>query len=738
MRDNPAMVSVVHSLSSADSARTTLELLADGLGDADADVLRGAHDMVAPLLADKCLETGEPMHDHVVGQALICASLRLDVETRLAALLFPLHDVHEDAEARITEHFGPSVSALVSGLQRLDNLRLITRAHASQSVSGADIGNQAEVLRKMVLAMVADVRVVMLRLASRVQSLRWLTINPTEQRLELARESLDIYAPLANRLGVWQLKWELEDLSFRFLEPDIYKRIAKQLDEKRVEREAFIADAMVKLKSELEASGIQAEIQGRPKHIYSIWNKMRAKRIEFAEVYDVRALRVLVNEVRDCYGALGVVHQLWQPLPREFDDYIAHPKGNNYRSLHTAVLAPDGRSLEVQIRTLDMHRHAEMGVAAHWRYKEGSGEEKGYDDKIAWLRQLLSWRDEIADHSEWVEQFKRAALDDTIYVLTPQGKVIDLPQGATPVDFAYRLHTDLGHRCRGARVNGQLVPLNTQLDNGQRVEIIAAKQGGPSRDWLNAQQGYLSTHQARVKVRRWFAQIEEAETLAQGRAWLTRELARDGASQTSLDDLAQKLGFGSVDALCIACAHGEVGPRALHVALKGEAPVVEEPEIKPRAPRAVGERGVLVEGVGKLLTQLGRCCKPAPPDAISGFVTRGRGVAIHRSDCPNYINMVARNPERVIDAQWGDAAGGDSESRFAADLHVEAHDRQGLLRDISEVLSREKINVTAVTTMSKGGMARMSFTVEIAGVGQIKRMLGLIREVEGVEDARRG
>lgn len=732
------MVSVVHSLISSDTARTTLDLLVDGLGEAEADTLRGAHEMVAPLYAGRCLGTGEPMNDHVVGQALICASLRLDVETRLAALLFPLHEVVEDADARIAAQYGQSVSELVSGLQRLDHLRLITRAHATQSAAGTEIGNQAEVLRKMVLAMVADVRVVMLRLASRVQSLRWLSANPNDERLDMARESLDIYAPLANRLGVWQLKWELEDLSFRFLEPDIYKRIAKQLDEKRVEREAFIADAMVKLRSELEAAGIHAEIQGRPKHIYSIWNKMRAKHIEFAEVYDVRALRVLVDEVRDCYAALGVVHHLWQPLPREFDDYIAHPKGNNYRSLHTAVLAPDGRSLEVQIRTREMHRHAEMGVAAHWRYKEGSGQDKDYDDKIAWLRQLLSWRDEIADHSEWVEQFKRAALDDTLYVLTPQGKVIDLPQGATPVDFAYRLHTDLGHRCRGARVNGQLVPLNTPLDNGQRVEIIAAKQGGPSRDWLNAQQGYIATHQARVKVRRWFAQIEEGETLAQGRAWLSRELAREGASQTSLEDLAQKLGYNSVDALHIACAHGEVGPRAIHVALKGEEPPVEEPRIKPRAPRAVGERGVLVEGVGKLLTQLGRCCKPAPPDAISGFVTRGRGVAIHRSDCPNYINMVARNPERVIDAQWGDSASQDADARFAADLHVEAHDRQGLLRDISEVLSREKVNVTAVTTLSKAGMARMSFTVEIAGVGQIQKMLALIGEVDGVVDARRG
>lgn len=732
------MVSVVHSLTSAGSEATALDLLGDGLLAEQSSRIANALALIRPLYDGRKLGTGENTLEHAMGQALICASLKLDTETRLAALLFSLQEVREDALELIGSQFGPSVAELVVGLSRLDNLRLITRKHVANAESGESIRNQAEVLRKMVLAMVQDVRVVLVRLASRVQTLRWFTTCPEQARVDVARESLDIYAPLANRLGVWQLKWELEDLSFRFLEPDTYKRIAKQLDEKRVEREAFIRDAMEKLGGELAAAGIHAEIQGRPKHIYSIWNKMRAKHLEFREVYDVRALRVLVNEVRECYAALGVVHQIWQPLPKEFDDYIAHPKGNNYRSLHTAVIAPDGRALEVQIRTWDMHRHAELGVAAHWRYKEGADQDKDYDDKIAWLRQLLSWRDEIADHSEWVEQFKRAALDDTIYVLTPQDKVIDLPRGATPIDFAYRLHTDLGHRCRGARVDGVLVPLNTPLDNGQRVEIISAKQGSPSRDWLNPQQAYLATHQARLKVRRWFAQQEEAENLAAGRTWLMRELAREGASQANLEELAHKLGYPNPEALLIACAHNEVGPRMLHVALKGEEPVEEPPLIRPRASRADPEGGaILVEGVGRLLTQLGRCCKPAPPDAISGFVTRGKGVAIHRADCANFIHMAARHPERVIDAQWGEVSR-DEPTLFPVDISIEAHDRQGLLRDISEVLSREKLNVTAVKTLSRSGMARMGFTVEITSVAQINRVLGQIREVDGVVEARRG
>ncbi|MBL8482843.1 MAG: bifunctional (p)ppGpp synthetase/guanosine-3',5'-bis(diphosphate) 3'-pyrophosphohydrolase, partial [Rhodocyclaceae bacterium] len=451
------MVSVTHSLASAED-RPLADMLAEGLNDEARAAIERALALVEPLYADKALGTGEPTPEHARGMVLICAGLRLDVETRLAGILFSLAPFVKEPQAHIERHFGKDVAGLVDGLTRLNGLRLVTRGHRNVA-SPEEVRAQTEVLRKMLLAMSEDIRVVLLRLASRVQTLRWYRNQPGDARTDMARESLDIYAPLANRLGVAQIKWELEDLSFRYLEPETYKHIASQLDERRLEREQFIENSIQRLKAELAEHHIDAEVYGRPKHIYSIWNKMRKKKIDFSEVYDVRALRVLVKEVDECYGALGVVHQIWTPIPKEFDDYIVKPKGNNYRSLHTAVLVADGRSLEVQIRTYDMHKHAEMGVAAHWRYKEGAAHDKGYDDKIAWLRHLLAWRDEVADSADWVEKFKRAALDDTIYVLTPAGKVLDLPRGATPVDFAYRLHTEVGHRCRGAKVDGALVPL---------------------------------------------------------------------------------------------------------------------------------------------------------------------------------------------------------------------------------------------------------------------------------------
>ncbi|MDR0480041.1 MAG: bifunctional (p)ppGpp synthetase/guanosine-3',5'-bis(diphosphate) 3'-pyrophosphohydrolase, partial [Burkholderiaceae bacterium] len=602
--------------------------------------------------------------------------------------------------------------------------------------TGSEAKAQAEVLRKMLLAMADDVRVVILRLASRTQTLRWLTDKDSPMRRRMAGESLEIYAPLANRLGVWQMKWEIEDLSFRFLEPATYKRIAGQLDEKRGERERFITAATSRLQEEAQKSGLTAEVYGRPKHIYSIWNKMRAKHLDFEQIYDVRALRVIVPEVRDCYTVLGIVHALWQPIHGEFDDYISHPKGNSYRSLHTAVMAEDGRALEVQIRTAEMHRHAELGIAAHWRYKEAGGParaESAYDEKIAWLRQLISWRDEITDSDAWVRHSRRAALDDTIYVLTPQGRVIDLPQGATPIDFAYRLHTDIGHRCRGARIDGHLVPLDTPLVNGQRVEITTVKTGGPSRDWLAP--GYLHSARARQKVKAWFAAQQEEEMLAQGRAFITKELQRCGQTQANLDELARKLGYKNPDQMFLAAARGEIGPRAVETALRGTPEAAEpEPEIQTRQSQ-VGESRVLVVGVDKLMIQLGSCCKPVPNDAIAGFVTRGRGVSVHRLDCANFRNMSAKNPERVLEAQWGGKQGG----MYAADLNVEAHDRQGLLRDISDVLSKEKLNLTAVKTRSKNGIAHMAFTVEFTGgTEQLQRLLDRVGEVAGVSHIRRG
>ncbi len=731
------MVSVTHAIAHGDTA-APIDLLAAGLSDSERARIESALEFAASLYEGKTLGTGEAAWTHALGAALIAASLRLDAETRIAALLFAAFVYLEDAGAEVESRFGEAVAGLVRGLHRLNGLRVITRM--TSTAVAPNIRAQAEVLRKMLLAMVEDIRVVLVRLASRTQTLRYYTEVKDDARIEVARESLDIYAPLANRLGVWQLKWELEDLSFRFIEPETYKRIAKMLDERRVEREEFIANAIGRLRDELAEVGIAAEVQGRPKHIYSIYNKMRAKRLDFSQVFDIRALRVLVDGVKDCYTVLGVVHQIWQPIAKEFDDYITKPKGNNYQSLHTAVLAGDGRALEVQNRTHEMHRHAELGVAAHWRYKEGAKSGSDYDEKIALLRSLLSWRDEVADSAHWMEQYKRASLDDTLYVLTPQGRVIDLPRGATPVDFAYRLHTELGHHCRGAKVDGHLVPLSTRLENGQTVEISAVKEGGPSRDWLDTRQGYVATTRARNKIKQYFAQLDEEDLLSRGRSFVAKELQRDGHTHANIDGLAERMGFGNAEGLYLAAGRGEVGPRAVQMALRaGDAPAeAAEPGFAVSRSRSGDNTDkILIGGVGKLMTSLSRCCKPAPPDAIEGFVTRGRGISIHRVDCQDFQHLVEQHPERVIAAEWGDQAFQDKQAMYQVEIAVQAGDRQGLLRDISDVLSREKLNVIAVNTLSKKGTAHMRFTMEVGGVTQVQRAITLIREVPGVLDAQR-
>ncbi len=603
---------------------------------------------------------------------------------------------------------------------------------------GREYGSQAEVLRKMLLAMVEDIRVVLLRLASRTQTLRWLARAPAAERAQLARETLDIYAPLANRLGVWQLKWELEDLSFRYLEPELYKRIAGLLEDRRSERERFVEQSIAELADELARAGIRAEITGRPKHLYSIYTKMRAKSLDFSQIHDVSGLRVLVDEAKDCYTVLGVVHNLWAPIPREFDDYISRPKANLYRSLHTAVIGPEGKALEVQIRTREMHRDAELGVAAHWRYKEGgkraTGKGDPFDEKIAWLRQMLAWRDEIVDASDWIEQSKHAVLDDIVYVLTPQGRVIDLPQGATPVDFAYALHSDIGHRCRGAKVNGAIVPLDYRLKNAEAVEIITAKTGGPSRDWLNPALGYIRSSRARNKVRQWFNSREIASVVAAGRAAVERELQREGRRAASLEELAKRLGFGEPDELFAAVGREEVGSRQLQTALRGRTEPAHPPEILPHRARAgQSSTGILVVGVERLLTQLARCCKPAPPDRISGFVTKGRGVSVHRRDCTSLARLVERFPERIIGAEWGSRAG----QAYPVDIVVRGNDRQGLLRDVTETLVREKTNVIAAKTQTRNDIASMYFTVEVEDIDQLQRALSAIEDVRGVLAAAR-
>jgi GTP pyrophosphokinase len=699
---------------------------------------------------------------HALGTAGIVQTLNVEPAVVIAAALFPLIPHLDDAEHVLRERFGEEVLQLVTDVRKL--LRLGTVGMKAASVAAdssrdaqAERRAQVEALRKMLLAFAQDIRVVLIRLASRLQSLRHYAAQKGSPSAEFARETLDIYAPLANRLGIWQLKWELEDLAFRFEDPVTYKRIAKLLDEKRIEREAYVSSAIRRLEKELADAHIDAEVSGRPKHIYSIWRKMGGKRLEFSELNDVRAFRVIVPDVKDCYTVLGLVHNMWQPMPREFDDYISRPKANGYKSLHTVVTGDDGRPFEVQIRTQEMHNFAEYGIAAHWRYKEAGARGYGgqvaasdkYDEKIAWLRQLLAWKDDVAGGDAvaqpW-EQLRQSVLDDHIYVLTPQARVIALPQGSTPVDFAYHLHTEVGHRCRGARVDGAMVPLNTALQSGQTVEIVTIKQGVPSRDWLNPQLGYLHSARAKQKVRAYFNAIELDAHVAAGRAAVEKTLQREGKTSVSLDELAAKLGFKTPDELFTLVGKEEFSLRAVEHALHEEAepePEVVEPASFER--RSSGQSvasgastGVLVVGVDALLTQLAKCCRPAPPDDIVGFVTRGKGVSIHRANCSSFQRMAARAPERVLHTGWSrDVMAGRGSSVYPIDLAIQATDRQGLLRDISEVFAREKINVIGVKSQSRRNVAYMQFTVEVSNSAQVQRASALMGEVPGVIRAMR-
>ncbi|KAG0162893.1 hypothetical protein DFQ30_001100 [Apophysomyces sp. BC1015] len=694
------------------------------------------------------LGSGEMLVEHAQGTARLVNTLNVDPPSSVAAALFPVIPYLSDPECSLRERFGEDVLQLVTDVRKLLRLGVIgIQATTPDSDMGRDAHAhrraQVEALRKMLVAFAQDIRVVLIRLASRLQTLRFYAAHKLTPPVALPRETLEIYAPLANRLGIWQLKWELEDLAFRFEDPVTYKRIAKLLDERRVERELYVHDAIERLKQELAAASIDAD--------------MRGKKLEFSELNDVRAFRVIVPDVKDCYTVLGIVHNIWQPVPREFDDYISRPKPNGYKSLHTVVIGDDGRAFEVQIRTHDMHRFAEYGIAAHWRYKEAgargySGQfasNDKYDEKIAWLRQLLAWKDDVSgsdqDAQPW-EQWRQTPLDDHIYVLTPQARVIALPQAATPVDFAYYVHSELGHRCRGAYVDGAMVPLNTPLQNGQTVEIVAVKQGGPSRDWLNPQLGYLHGARAKQKVRAWFNAIELQETVASGRAAVEKILQREGRTSVNLDELAAKLGFKAPDELFLQVGKDELSPRAVEQALR-DAPPPEPSQLEPASfeRRSSGSSvasgastGVLVVGVDALLTQLTKCCRPAPPDEIAGFVTRGKGVSIHRSDCASFLRMAARAPERVLPTSWSsDVLSGRGQSVYPIDLSVEAIDRQGLLRDITEVFAREKINLVGVKTQTRRNVAHMQFTVEVSNSVQVQRAATLLGEVQDVVRASR-
>ncbi len=725
----------------------------------DQALFRRALQWASQALVDRCTPSGERLMDHALGSASILSGMQTDPATRTAALLVSSSEILQPDLNRgrhtdpIKEQFGAEVARLVQGAREL--LRLSGLASGASDGS-EDAPLQKEMLRKMLLAMAADLRIVLLRLASRLQTLRWHASAKVPCTPDFARETLDLYTPLANRLGIWQIKWEMEDLAFRFTEPARYKEIAGLLEEKRTEREQFIAQTVLQLSAALKKMEIVADITGRPKHIYSIYNKMRQKELDFSQLFDVRAMRIIVQTERDCYGALGLVHELWVPMADEFDDYISRPKPNGYRSLHTVVADESGRPFEVQIRTRAMHEFAEFGMAAHWRYKEsprpGANEATAatgqYDRQLAWMRQLLAWNTEAATRPEGEAATNRHSsepapkpAEERIYVLSPQARVIELPAGATPVDFAYYLHTDLGHRCRGARIDGQMVPLQTQLQTGQTVEIITTKSGGPSRDWINPQLGFLASPRSRAKVRAWFNAIELQQRITQGQALVEKELQRLGKTAINLEHLAQQLGFAQADDLYVAVAKEEFSLRQIDAVFQPIA-VVAEPSLESlivhgsRAERggAGTKSGVLVVGVDSLMTQLARCCRPAPPDAISGFVTRGRGVSIHRADCASFLALKARQAERVIDVTWGQA---EAQALYPVDVHVQAQDRAGLLRDLSEVFARLRLNVVGVNTHSKASIAYMSFTVEIRDGGELQRVLLALREVGGVLTAER-
>jgi len=699
--------------------------------------------VIAPALREVMRASAEgldevPASDEVLRDTLASlALLGADGDSVAAAILFELPRLAARVEPALPARHA-AVAALLEG-QRAANQ--VWTLHAEATGRG-----NAEGLRRLLLAIVRDLRVVPILLARQLARMRHAGALPAAERAALARLTRDILAPLANRLGIWQLKWELEDLAFRHLEPETYRRIAALLDEKRADRERYIAEVGAELDRALRAQGIAADIAGRPKHIYSIWKKMQKKNVPIGELYDLRAVRVLVDDVQACYAALGVVHALWTPVPGEFDDYIARPKHNDYRSLHTAVVGPEGKTLEVQIRTREMHEQAELGVAAHWRYKETGGSQRSaagnaaLERKIEWMRRLLEAHAEGEDGAALARGFDTELVEDRIYVLTPAGEVIDLPSGATPLDFAYHVHTMVGHRCRGAKVDGRIVPLDHKLRSGDRVEILTAKEPEPRRDWLVAANGFLASPRAREKVRSWFHRLDRERNLQAGREMLDRELRRMGLLQADLQPVLAKFNVATLDDLLVLVALGDVGPHQVGRALQdheraqsrtGAAPAVAQPP-RRRVPKATAS-GFTVVGVDNLLVQVARCCQPLPGEPIAGYLTRARGLTVHRADCPGFLRLAAAQPQRVLPVDWG-RQGGVHESGAV----VDAVDRKHLLKDVSNVIAQEEAHVVSIRSeRARNGRMRLRLRLRVEGYEQLSRLLARLDSLPGVEQARR-
>ncbi|PPC79047.1 GTP diphosphokinase [Pokkaliibacter plantistimulans] len=682
-----------------------------------------------------CFHTGLEM-------ALILAELKLDSDSLVAAVLYRAVRQRKLPLERVQSDFGKDVARLIDGVMQMAAITALMRPIKEQVLGQQE--SQLDNVRKMLVSIIDDVRVALIKLAERTCAIRVVKNANRKKRYLVAREVFDIYAPLAHRLGIGHIKWELEDLSFRYLQPNAYKHIAQLLDEKRLDRQQYIHSVLSMLKERLSDAGIDAELMGRAKHIYSIWRKMQRKNIPFSQVYDIRAVRILVPEVRDCYAALGIVHALWRHVPNEFDDYIAAPKENGYRSLHTAVIGPDGKGLEVQIRTHTMHEEAELGVCAHWRYKgtDVHNKSNSYEDKISWLRQVLEWQEEMGDATGLVEQFRNSITQDRIYVFTPEGHVVDLPSGSTPLDFAYRVHTEIGHNCRGAKISGRIVPLTYKLKTGDQVEILRQKGGTPSRDWLNPNFGYLQTSRGRAKVQAWFKLQAKEENADEGRHIVERELKRLALdSHLDYQPIALQLSYKTAEDMFAALGAGDLRlSQIIHEVQRtleperNQAPdqlVVRERKHKHQS----DDSGVYILGVGNLLTNMASCCTPLPGDPIIGFITLNRGVSIHRQDCQNILSLQDKEPQRIVQVSWGE----EPEQTYPVDIVVEAFDRSGLLRDLTTILSNEKVNILAFHTQTDKVYctARIAMTLEIARLEHLGRLMDKINQLPNVIDVHR-
>ena len=697
---------------------------------------------VADLHSEDDHSWGEDFSCFRIGleMAEILADLQLDQDALVAAILYRAVRENKITLADIQAQFGETVSKLVKGVLRMAAISY-QRSESEDRVLGNQVEVQAEKIRKMLVAMVDDVRIALIKLAERTCAIRAVKTAASQRRRQVAREVSDIYAPLAHRLGIGHIKWELEDLSFRYLEPDEYKQIATLLDERRLARQEYIDNMLSLLRSELLGADINGEVSGRAKHIYSISRKMKRKGIPFSQVYDIRAVRILVPTVRDCYTVLGIVHSLWRNIPHEFDDYIASPKENGYRSLHTAVMGPENKVLEIQIRTFEMHEESELGVCAHWRYKgtDTDAAQDSYEQKISWLRQVLEWHEELGGDSQQLQDDLRAVDQDRIYVFTPDGHVVDLPRTATPLDFAYRIHTDVGHRCRGAKVNNRIVPLNYHLNNADQVEILTGKREAPSRDWLTPALGYVNTARARAKVQHWFKQQARDQNIAEGQALLDREFKRLALLDLDFESLAKKLRFNSLDDLYAAVGASDIGVgQVLNAAQKQlDDANPQQPLIpfKAKSPSKKKDSDFYIEGVGNLLTQIANCCNPVPGDAITGYITLGKGVSIHRQDCSNILQLQADEPQRIIKVEWGNAP----QSSYSVDIIIEAYDRYGLLRDITALLDSERINISALQTLSdkRKNTVDMLVTAEIRSFDELSRILTRLNQLPNIASARR-